>query len=192
MAHFDPTMPEAWYPVPSLSGYEISSRFRVRSWRVKGSKHRRADSPKPLAVGRMKAGYLYFNARLDGRRLIVYVHHVVAELAHGPRPQGLDVLHEDDVKSNNDPANLYYGTERQNSDDAFRNGGRLRGSGCSQAKLSEADIAEMRRLYTGGTRQRALASRFGVGQGLISRIVNGKRWLHVQIGGGPGKSNDAI
>lgn len=139
MAHFDSTTSEVWYPVPGFSGYEVSSRFRVRSWWRKGGKrNKRTETPTLLSVWTMKAGYLAFGLRRDGRRVIVYMHHVVAELAHGPRPEGLDVLHRDDVKANNDPSNLYYGTESENTFDRHRNGRAPLGGARTQAKIDEA------------------------------------------------------
>lgn len=43
-------------------------------------------------------------------------------------------------------------------------------------KVSDADIEEIKRLYTTGLYTQAyLAARFGVGQDMISRYINGKR-----------------
>ena len=49
----------------------------------------------------------------------------------------------------------------------------------SFAKLDEHKVREIRLQYTNGAKQRVLASRFGVGQDEISRIVNRKIWQHV-------------
>ncbi len=48
------------------------------------------------------------------------------------------------------------------------------------AKLTEAKIVELRTLYAdGGMRQVDLAERFGVTQGIVSKIVRGVLWRHV-------------
>lgn len=180
MASFDPTASaETWHPVPGFPGYEISNRFRVRSWWRKGAKkNKRADVPTLMSVYPLTVGYLAFHARFEGKPRTLYLHHVVAELAHGPRPDGMSVLHRDDVKANNDPSNLYYGTESRNAADRFRNGRSPAGSARAQAKIDEADAAEIRRRYAAGHRQRVIAADYGIGQGLVSRIVNGERWTH--------------
>ena len=168
MATFDLTMPEVWYPIPGVPGYEMSSHIRVRTPRGK------------MVVFSLKPkGYLIFHAVVDRRSLTLSVHHVIAELAHGPRPPGLLVLHKDDVKTNNHPDNLYYGTMKQNCEDGHRNGRLPRGSQKAQAKLEEQDIPEIRRLRAAGLSYLGIARIMGVNKGLISMVCRGLRWTHV-------------
>jgi predicted XRE-type DNA-binding protein len=48
------------------------------------------------------------------------------------------------------------------------------------AKLKEADVIEIRRLYATGTlSQRVLGERFGVAQSVVGRILNRKIWKSV-------------
>lgn len=55
-----------------------------------------------------------------------------------------------------------------------------RGTKHSMAKLTEAEVVEIRKIYArGGITQTELAESFGVVQSLISGIVNGRRWPHV-------------
>lgn len=44
------------------------------------------------------------------------------------------------------------------------------------AKLTAAEVAEIRRLSRAGLPQTAIAAVFGVGQGSVSKIVNGQMW----------------
>jgi transcriptional regulator with XRE-family HTH domain len=53
-----------------------------------------------------------------------------------------------------------------------------RGMDRPAAKLTDQQIIEIRNAYAAGTKQRDLAERYGVTQGLISGIVNGRRWRH--------------
>jgi len=53
-----------------------------------------------------------------------------------------------------------------------------RGSDRPAAKLTDDQIVEIRQAYAHGARQRELAEQYGVTQGLISGIVNGRRWRH--------------
>lgn len=51
-----------------------------------------------------------------------------------------------------------------------------------ESKLTTADVLEIKRLYNEeGVKQQWLAKRFGVAQGMISKIVNGHVWQHVSI-----------
>lgn len=189
MAVFDLNIPEVWFPVPNHEGYEISSHFRVRSfWSAFASPRQMTGDPHPMKVKLKDNGYLCFRVggppRERGLKLIrvsryVYIHHVVAELTYGPREEGLWVLHKDDVKTNNVPSNLYYGTPSQNQSDSQHNGRAVLGGDRPQAKLTEDDIPEIRRLASAGVSGRKIGRRYGVHQTLISMIVRGERWSHV-------------
>lgn len=55
-----------------------------------------------------------------------------------------------------------------------------RGSDRPAAKLTDDQIVEIRETYArGGYTQKDLADEYGITQGLVSQIVNGKRWKHV-------------
>jgi hypothetical protein len=76
------------------------------------------------------------------------------------------------------PIHLYEGTAKDNIDDCiaagnFR-GGFVAGERHPNAKLKNADIAEVKRLVTLGHTQRAVAKQFGVSPSLINQIIKGK------------------
>lgn len=50
------------------------------------------------------------------------VHHLVAEVFIGPRPEGMLVCHRNDDPLDNRITNLYYGTKQENEKDKTRNG----------------------------------------------------------------------
>lgn len=55
-----------------------------------------------------------------------------------------------------------------------------RGTDHDGAKLTDEQVVEIREAYArGGVTQVDLAEGYGVTQGLISGIVNGRRWPHV-------------
>jgi predicted XRE-type DNA-binding protein len=60
-------------------------------------------------------------------------------------------------------------------------GGRAyqKGSARPAAKLTETDVQQIRQDAAGGMKQRDIADAYGISQGLVSGIVNGKRWQHV-------------
>ena len=57
--------------------------------------------------------------------------------------------------------------------------GRPRGEGHWKAKLTEADVREIRAARATGVPIAALVSRFGVDKALVSRIANRRLWAHV-------------
>lgn len=109
-------------------------------------------------------------------------HRVAFKLANGEIPDGSDVLHSCDNPPCCNPRHLFEGDAGVNLRDAIAKG-RHRppdpvsrpGEAHPMAKLSTADVAEIRRVG-GSVSQRALGRRFGVGQTQISRILNGSRW----------------
>lgn len=110
-----PPVRERWLPVVGCEGlYEVSDQGRVRSLRtglvLKPDAH--ATYPRVTVGG--------------GRR--AYVHHLVAAAFIGPRPLGFQVLHRNDVRTDNRVENLYYGTASDNMADSLRNGRRTRSS----------------------------------------------------------------
>lgn len=60
----------------------------------------------------------------------------------------------------------------------------VRGENHGQARLTEAQVVELRRRYAaGGVTQRVLAEELGVTPRAIALIVRGQRWRHLE--GGP-------
>lgn len=59
---------------------------------------------------------------LDGTRFHRYVHDLMLEAFVGPRPEGCEGLHGDDIGSHNVMANLRWGTPTENRLDCVRNG----------------------------------------------------------------------
>ncbi len=76
------------------------------------------------------------------------------------------------------PAHLRPGSHRDNMDDRTEFGRQGRGSAHVFAKLSEANVIEIRKLLSGDSppTQKSLAIRFGVSAQTICRIKSGKKW----------------
>lgn len=113
----------------------------------------------------------------DGRSATA--HRTAWELANGPVPGGLMVLHHCDVRACVNPAHLYVGTASDNMRDGVSRGGVCpphgRGERNSNARLTDAQVAAIREERANGATQAALAARYGVAPSTISRVVNGKR-----------------
>lgn len=68
-------------------------------------------------------GYVTFNLyRDDYVRREVRVHRLVMETFVGPMPEGMEIRHLDDIKTNNWIGNLAYGTRAENVQDGLKNG----------------------------------------------------------------------
>lgn len=146
----------------------------------------------------------YGQMKVSGR--VVGTHRAAWELSFGPVPPGLMVCHHCDVKRCCNPRHLFLGTAASNHDDSRRkdrhshgerHGSRTmpsrlprgerhgrntkpertaRGERHGSAKLSAAQVEEMRLLREGGALLRELATRYGVSVSLVGQICQGKLW----------------
>ncbi len=148
----------------------------------------------------------YGNIKESGHRgRNLRAHRVSYELHHGPIPDGLFVLHRCDNPPCVNPAHLFLGTLKDNSEDMIRkgrrpsvfvqpesrptgdrNGSRLhpeqrpRGVNNGRAKLSEAQVLDIRRAYERGEMTlRDMATQHGVSHRLIRLIVRREIWQHL-------------
>ena len=100
-------------------------------------------------------------------------------IAKGPIPPGLHVCHKCDFQPCCNPAHLFLGTAKDNLQDAMNKGRTAIGEKHGNAKLKNAQIAEIRRLIEDGQTQRKIAESFGVSHSIISEIKCRKSWKHV-------------
>ena len=129
-------------------------------------------------------GYGHFTVRRPTKR-IWKAHAFSFALAFGDRTAPC-VLHRCDVPLCVNPSHLWQGTQKENIADMVAKGRQhhQRGSSNGNARLTEQDIAEMRRLLAVGTLQTAIAERFGVTQSRISQIKRRVAWSHMADTGG--------
>lgn len=115
----------------------------------------------------------YGQISVEGR--YVGTHRFSWELANGPIPSGLFVCHHCDNRRCVNPSHLFLGTHRDNMQDAARKGRTMHGEQHYAAKLTDAEVAEMRRLRTEeGVLHKDLAERFGVHQQHVEKILAGR------------------
>lgn len=119
---------EEWRPVVGAEErYSVSSYGRVRSedytiTRSNGWRQSFSQKIRPLQVhgtGHLAIKIQYVQGALGKPRL---VHQLIAESFIGPKPEGMEVRHKNDVKTDNRSSNLEYGTHSQNAFDSVRNG----------------------------------------------------------------------
>ena len=100
---------------------------------------------------------------------------------NGPIPEGLSVCHHCDNPRCVRPDHLFLGTHGDNNRDRAAKGRSAKGEQSGTAKLTEAAVAEIRRLHTplrktGPYSTSALARRFGVHPSMIRYIVRKECW----------------
>jgi hypothetical protein len=160
---------EQWRRVPGHKGwYEVSDQGRVRSTR---SRRTRVLKPVVDFAGRHVVTLCGSRPK---RKVRVAV--LVAEVFLGPRPEGMQVCHNDGNKLDNRLANLRYDTRLGNDRDRILHGTSNRGETNVHAKLTEAEVREIRRWRSGGTPTAVLADAYGVAQRTVRDIVNGTTW----------------
>ena len=177
---------EEWRPVPGAEGrYEVSSLGRVKSLRRVvscGVRHGRPEtrtvSEKILKPCKDTDGYdlVRFPWQEKEKLKTCTVHKLVAMAFLGPKPEGQWVLHGPNGKNDNSVENLYYGTPAQNVQDKWRDGTVIIGEAHHKAKLKEADVIEIRRLYSEGFTQVKIAALYDVGSTAINKIVCRQNW----------------
>lgn len=107
------------------------------------------------------------------------VHRVSYFLEHGRIDNDRLVLHRCDVRACVNPAHLFLGTPKDNSQDAVKKGRntKLYGERNGKAKLTRADVLAIRRTCRrGGICQKTVARQFGVSEATVSYVVHGGRW----------------
>jgi hypothetical protein len=103
---------------------------------------------------------------------------VAWRLTYGPIPEGMVICHHCDNPPCCNPSHLFAGTQRDNIADRHAKGRTVNPP--SRAKLTDAQVREVRRLYAGGLTQVEIASRFPVSRGNLSKIINRRLYAHVR------------
>jgi hypothetical protein len=120
-------------------------------------------------------------------------HRLSWTLAHGPIPEGMDVLHKCDNPPCSNPDHLFLGTALDNTRDCIAKGRAFhtplpRGEDHHSAKLTRKMVKWIRRYHRPGNGQGqhgtlAIAQKLGVGISAIKRVVTTKdkrrTWKHV-------------
>lgn len=105
------------------------------------------------------------------------------ELSTGKtRPEGLDTCHTCDNRKCVNPEHLYWGTRQQNIDDAWARNRMPHGEDARHAKLSEAEVVQLREEYAADSSIPDLIEKYQIAESTIRGIVLGYKWKRA---GGP-------
>ncbi len=173
-----------WRKIPGVdSEYEASDEGQIRSFKV----WRGQPGPRILNAALNKVtGYFFVQVCVDGKLKVMTNHRLVA-LAFLPNPKGIpQVNHIDRNRQNNRLENLEWVSEAQNSHHSVINGGYRIGQRGQRAKMSDAQVEEIRRLVLIEGRSQAWVARaFGIGHNIVSLYMHGYR-----SGGGHVSANE--
>lgn len=111
----------------------------------------------------------------------ILTHRIAYVLYYKTQPKEC-VLHHCDIANCCNPSHLYDGTDKDNADDRQKRqrGKQPKGSKAYLAKLTEDIVASIKiELRATNFNMSAIARRYGVTQGVIQHIKDGRTWRHV-------------
>ena len=173
-------MQEIWKPVSGYVGlYEVSNLGTIRSLdriipdkthgtrklvgRVLGHS---TDSQGRWSVGLSK----------DSKPIKKRIHLIVAEAFLGPRLKGLEVCHKDGNPANNQAFNLRYDTHQGNMQDMVKHGRSNRGLKNPNAKMTQEQALQVKRLRVHGTTYKIIAAQLGLSFDQVRSVCVGRAW----------------
>lgn len=180
------TVPASAKPIPGFDGYFADADggiYNSRGLRIQPHREPHGYERVHLVRSDGEGG--------DGIR----VHRVVLLAWAGPPDPGHEARHLNGVRHDNRAENLAWGTRSQNRDDSRRLGTLAtgdrhgmrkhpervaRGERQGSAKLTEAQVREMRELHAAGWKYKALAEKYGIVWSAAQNICHRRRWKHVQ------------
>lgn len=105
-------------------------------------------------------------------------------MVRGPIPDGLGVLHKCDNRRCMRLRHLFLGTPKDNTQDMIRKGrmvkAQLRGEDHYAARLTNEQVACIKRMYLDGVRPKDLVRLYRSTQSTIACIVAGTSWPHIK------------
>lgn len=150
-------------------GYYITEEGHVFSCRSK-------RFLRPMKCGKYLAVEVMHES---GKMVRRYVHRLVAEVSHGCDFPELEVCHNDGNPHNNAVSNLRFDTRTNNMADKIAHGTANYGERNPMAKLTNAEVNEIRQRVSNGEKQISMCASYGVSPMTISRLVRGETWRHV-------------
>jgi HNH endonuclease/NUMOD4 motif len=175
---------ERWRAVKNyLAQYEVSDKGRVRAhWEHRHGHWLRRPVPKLLKTYRHSFGYptVALVDWITGDHRTCSVHVLVCEAYRGFCPPHKDLVgHRDGDPTNNRLENLEWITYTENEADKRRHQRMLLGERNHQAKLTDGDISEIRRMWDRGYESGEIAARFSISRTVAHKVATRRAWKHI-------------
>jgi predicted transcriptional regulator len=165
-------------PYPLSDNYEIGNDGSVWSLNYAKKKIR-----KELRAATTKKGYKAVSLAINRKDVPMLVHRLVA-ITFIPNPENKkEVNHKNGITDDNRLENLEWVTRSENILHSYRDNGRewYRGESNPKAKVSKADVIEIRRLRANGVARKEVASNYGISQTMVSYITSPKYWRSLNL-----------
>lgn len=178
-------MKEEWKAVVGFTGYEVSNKGRVRSYRQCRSGHPpKIRKPIKTRFNPKKTTQVYYweIGLIDpaGKKKVKYVHHLVLEAFVGPRPTEDHVAAHCNGNSL-DPrlSNLRWATRSENEMDKHKHGTIKRGEK-NNSKITEHQARQIKYdpFWKRGSAAKWAAA-FGISTCTVYKIRRGIKWSYV-------------
>lgn len=161
-----------WRPVAGFeSTHEVSIDGEVRSLGklvIDTLGRQRRVPGRTLKPTRKSNGYLHLTLCGDEGQKTIHLHRIVLEAFVGSCPEGMEALHRDGDRANNQASNLRWGTHLENCSDRSRHGS-------SGHVLSFEKAQQIRSLKDTHTRK-AIAAMFGVSVFTVMSVIKNRTW----------------
>ena len=131
-----------------------------------------------IYTGATVRGYVQLRTTGTPPRM-VRVHRISYTLYVGPIPEGVQVLHDCDVRNCVNPRHLFLGSHTDNMKDMVSKGRQNHGETHGRAKLTTKQVLAIRKRYKPGhpkNGKRALSIEFGVTPTHLRSIITNKYW----------------
>lgn len=115
------------------------------------------------------------------RSRVLQAHRTAYRLSKGEIPDGLQVLHKCDNPPCCNPSHLFLGTFKDNMDDKCAKNRQMgpRGELCALAKLTAADVSQIREVWANGGTIKGIARERKMSPSAIGQIVRRETWKHI-------------
>ena len=156
-----------WRDIPNYKGYyQASNTGKIKSLKnniiLKDFSH--------------PQGYRQLSLYKNSTQKTFKVEWLISAAFLGLKPKGLEVMHLDGSKDNNNINNLKYGTTKENQRQRLTDGTDNRGERHGKAILTKQNVLEARKLYKQGATQKSLAKKYKLGIRGMAYALTGKTW----------------
>lgn len=171
-------MEEIWKDIKGYEGlYQVSNKGFVR--RIHKDK-RCNNLYRIISNNKNNKGYLCVDLWKNNIGERFFVHKLIIETFIDPKPFVNSVCrHLDGNQLNNNPNNLKWGTNKENSQDSIKHKTFQMGSKHYLAKLKEEDIPRIKQMIKDGLSNSKIGIIFNVNRQTIRDIRLNKTWKHI-------------